>query len=1528
MLRHHFGTPWPDMAGVEWLSSTVISSEDEMEGREVAEVLLERTVSLCQNLRTDFEDPEFGPDLSDEGQSLADEMLALLEEELPPGKFQAVARSVEARQRKGLGGPGGMDFLPKGPLEAVDLVWRSGNGGGTIIIKAADPVPPPSEDGVQTPEEPLPSPARTVMRKGSNVISPISVASYPVQGALGDRWLLGAMSLIADLRPRILRELFVQPPQSQADEAPDTDHLGPLALAPRNVYIVRLYHNFRWHFVMMDGRVPTHKRGKDPAFGRCSDPSETWVTLIEKAVAKLFGSYASLHMSGTLDTGMHLLTGCATHTIHACGVKASSLSKQGGEGKSHDINEQHSIIQAIRARLGEEGSPGRIQLFQQMKMYLDAGFLVSCQKYVPLEVGGNHCSDDKLGRASPTAPKSNFLEPNGILRGHSYTILDVAEIKPTGERMVRLTNPWHCGQYNGKWSAGSFDFSENREAIESAFPEIKRHDELGRLSQHAMALSISTPGRKDFLMSFDELIDTMSHISVGFVQPNDPKLWNISSITGEWKGAVGAGRNTAGGAPHPNITLTNWCKNPRFRIRVAEQEVSPQELERRKRSAVAPKIAPTSIVVALRQSTKSILGDTTVGMRFLNEGSPFITEKIPRAIPGMLQPPHISGTGSMSSAMRVKTPSAIDVVPDNFRVGASARFRISVICRGNNASINKTEAIRRDNKGSPLETKTKIRVFNDHDVASIQSLAENRDPFAIPEDRIPPIQSDSMQHYMRNRMIHRQIRLQEVQLSEPQQSKKMADKDASNKFQNEFKEASKSAAKSERSPPPSYASSIRMKNNVGVDTTHVLTSKPPPPAYTRRVVSPKLAELRSRVQTSLVENPEKLRTSTLSSRSQTASPVLIPEGAFCSVVFRGPLWMPTIDSAGVETKRFKYDDSTNKGDDSSQSTNPDPATFVLCTVQEIVQPYALVFTVEHPGTRYTDTRSFHLKDLETILQSPSVSSSKFDANLEAVEAIDNWIETGELPRHDHLATWLGSQMVLDLSGGGIRVAAIDGPIEDESDQDNLSHTEDLDVERIEYHDLSGADRDSIASSWDGTSAGEEEHDPFSDMNIQTGDENLPPGEWNTGRNMPERNEEKSHAHHDDFEDESPRAQLPPSDPFVLASLHAGATLQELQKMDEMRKRVAEVREEVIMQRARRLRAKSEYNREITRLQHEEVGKAIMAQQVAIGVEAKLLQGDVRDQRRKRELRRITNPFKHNPSDKWIKGPFLGEGPLPARVMDAPRRKARRDRESSKFVYDPHGRRVLRKKMGSISTGPPVEVALAKLRQAAMSNSAYYMDIRELFDKFDTEKNGFLSRKEMLAAIHSLGVKLTDEEAESLADHFDKNGNGTVHFSEFSFGFFNRRSLITKWRLARGPGMRSDASIMMKFRKYDVDGSGKLERDEFAKCLFEMGIRLSELELQILAAKFDENDDGYVQPKEFLTFMRNMMAEDNEMKEEQRKKHANSVLGEVRRIAKASEDPKHKDNARTLALQKKIKAQEAEIKRLEKFVETRLRSARK
>ena len=80
------------------------------------------------------------------------------------------------------------------------------------------------------------------------------------------------------------------------------------------------------------------------------------------------------------------------------------------------------------------------------------------------------------------------------------------------------------------------------------------------------------------------------------------------------------------------------------------------------------------------------------------------------------------------------------------------------------------------------------------------------------------------------------------------------------------------------------------------------------------------------------------------------------------------------------------------------------------------------------------------------------------------------------------------------------------------------------------------------------------------------------------------------------------------------------------------------------------------------------------------------------------LYRLTNPFKHNPSQKWIRGPNLGEGPLPSRTLDLPRQQKRLARERSKYAYDSHGRKLPKKILGKSRTGPPVEGMCSKIEK--------------------------------------------------------------------------------------------------------------------------------------------------------------------------------------------------------------------------------------
>ena len=74
------------------------------------------------------------------------------------------------------------------------------------------------------------------------------------------------------------------------------------------LYVVRIFKNFTWIYVIVDERLPVNKISADhrtqaPVFGHCPHPHEIWTAIIEKAYAKLHGCYENL-ISGYVDEGI------------------------------------------------------------------------------------------------------------------------------------------------------------------------------------------------------------------------------------------------------------------------------------------------------------------------------------------------------------------------------------------------------------------------------------------------------------------------------------------------------------------------------------------------------------------------------------------------------------------------------------------------------------------------------------------------------------------------------------------------------------------------------------------------------------------------------------------------------------------------------------------------------------------------------------------------------------------------------------------------------------------------------------------------------------------------------------------------------------------------------------------------------------------------------------------------------------------------------------------------------------------------
>jgi calmodulin len=157
-----------------------------------------------------------------------------------------------------------------------------------------------------------------------------------------------------------------------------------------------------------------------------------------------------------------------------------------------------------------------------------------------------------------------------------------------------------------------------------------------------------------------------------------------------------------------------------------------------------------------------------------------------------------------------------------------------------------------------------------------------------------------------------------------------------------------------------------------------------------------------------------------------------------------------------------------------------------------------------------------------------------------------------------------------------------------------------------------------------------------------------------------------------------------------------------------------------------------------------------------------------------------------------------------------------------------------------------------IQKAAKAYGTANLDLRAVFEDFDSSGNGELSIEEMQSAFLALGVQLEVEQLVAVFNHFDPNGSGGVRVGEFVWAFFNRRGLVRQWR--RRTDKLTDAQIRAKFHAADTSGDGKLSSKEFSKFLKSFGVVVTSQEQATLTAHFDTDGDGMLDLDEFKAFI--------------------------------------------------------------------------
>lgn len=158
---------------------------------------------------------------------------------------------------------------------------------------------------------------------------------------------------------------------------------------PQGCYLVRLCHNGEWQTVILDDLFPCDSNGY--LLYSQANRKQLWVPLIEKAMAKLNGSYESLIAGQTVE-GLSALTGYPCDSIR--------LEKVTDD--EEDIDLEMAWVRLLSMK--------------------EAGYALGAS------CGKTNIEDDTM------------FTSRGLLPRHAYSILNVKEL--AGNQLIQLRNPW------------------------------------------------------------------------------------------------------------------------------------------------------------------------------------------------------------------------------------------------------------------------------------------------------------------------------------------------------------------------------------------------------------------------------------------------------------------------------------------------------------------------------------------------------------------------------------------------------------------------------------------------------------------------------------------------------------------------------------------------------------------------------------------------------------------------------------------------------------------------------------------------------------------------------------------------------------------------------------------------------------------------------------------------------------------------------------------------------------------------------
>ncbi|XP_073847344.1 troponin C at 41C isoform X1 [Musca autumnalis] len=137
-------------------------------------------------------------------------------------------------------------------------------------------------------------------------------------------------------------------------------------------------------------------------------------------------------------------------------------------------------------------------------------------------------------------------------------------------------------------------------------------------------------------------------------------------------------------------------------------------------------------------------------------------------------------------------------------------------------------------------------------------------------------------------------------------------------------------------------------------------------------------------------------------------------------------------------------------------------------------------------------------------------------------------------------------------------------------------------------------------------------------------------------------------------------------------------------------------------------------------------------------------------------------------------------------------------------------------------------------------------LRNAFNAFDPEKNGYINTQMVGTILSMLGHQLDDATLAEIIAEVDEDGSGQIEFEEFT-------------TLAARFLVEEDAEAMLQelkeaFRLYDKEGNGYITTGVLREILRELDDKLTNEDLDMMIEEIDSDGSGTVDFDEFMEVM--------------------------------------------------------------------------